>query len=351
MGGSGIKRVEWNDSMSKVLTVVVPTYNIEKYISTCLESLCIEEIMDSLEVLIVNDGSRDCSAEIALTYVDRYPNTFRLINKENGGHGSAINAGVREATGRYFKVVDGDDWVDRTGIIALMRNAQMSDDDMIVSNYYWVNQVNGEKTIEHSLEETHLEYGITYQFEEIYDKVFVKMHAMTLKTSILKEKCPNIDEHCFYVDMEYILYPIPFVKTVRFIPEFVYMYRIGLSSQSVNIRNMQKRVQQHEHVFNTLLRYYEKNIQNIADSAVARYIEIGIAKMSCSQIKIYLSFTPSKEFKNKIIEQDRLLKRQYPRIYSAAQNKGVILLRRSHYLLYYFAAIVYGICYGDKNES
>ena len=105
----------------KILTVTIPSYNVEAYLEDCLESFVNSEVMDDIEVLIVNDGSSDNTVKIAQRYVDKYENTFRLINKENGGHGSTINTGVREAKGKYFKVVDGDDWVDTRSFIHLVK--------------------------------------------------------------------------------------------------------------------------------------------------------------------------------------------------------------------------------------
>ena len=111
----------------KILTVTIPSYNVEAYLEDCLESFVNSEVMDDIEVLIVNDGSSDNTAKIAQRYVDKYENTFRLINKENGGHGSTINTGVREAKGKYFKVVDGDDWVDTRSFIHLVKVLKESD--------------------------------------------------------------------------------------------------------------------------------------------------------------------------------------------------------------------------------
>ena len=105
----------------KILTVTVPSYNVQAYLEDCLESFVNSEVMDDIEVLIVNDGSSDDTATIAERYVSKYENTFRLINKENGGHGSTINTGAREARGKYFKVVDGDDWVDTRSFIRLVK--------------------------------------------------------------------------------------------------------------------------------------------------------------------------------------------------------------------------------------
>ena len=119
----------------KILTVTIPSYNVEAYLEDCLESFVNSEVMDDIEVLIVNDGSSDNTVKIAQRYVDKYENTFRLINKENGGHGSTINTGVREAKGKYFKVVDGDDWVDTRSFIHLVKVLKESDADIVASNY------------------------------------------------------------------------------------------------------------------------------------------------------------------------------------------------------------------------
>lgn len=134
--------------MNKILTVVIPTYNIEKYIRTCLDSFVIPEILDKLEVLVVNDGSKDRSAAIAREYETRYLGTFRVIDKENGGHGSTINRGLSEAAGTYFKVVDGDDWVERTAFLKLMDCLETCGSDVVLSNYYWVHDRTGKQKAE-----------------------------------------------------------------------------------------------------------------------------------------------------------------------------------------------------------
>ena len=96
---------------SVVLTVVIPTYNMQGFLNRCLDSLIVDSaLMDSLEVPVINDGSKDNSSVIAHTYQDRFPYTFRVIDKENGNYGSCINRGLAEAKGKYIKVLDADDW-------------------------------------------------------------------------------------------------------------------------------------------------------------------------------------------------------------------------------------------------
>ena len=115
--------------MKKILTVAVPAYNAEKYLRDNLESFCIDGILPYLDILVINDGSSDHTAAIAQEYVERYPDSYRMITKENGGHGSGINLGIREARGIYFKVVDADDWVERIAfcrLIETLRRARIS---------------------------------------------------------------------------------------------------------------------------------------------------------------------------------------------------------------------------------
>ena len=98
--------------MEKLLSIVVPVYNVEKYINKCLESLAVsEEQMAQLEVLVVNDGTPDNSAIMAKEFEKKYPQTFRVIDKENGGHGSCCNLGLKEAHGKYIHFLDSDDWL------------------------------------------------------------------------------------------------------------------------------------------------------------------------------------------------------------------------------------------------
>lgn len=107
--------------MEKILTVTIPSYNVEKYLRQTLDSFLAEEILEEIEVLIVDDGSKDGTAAIGKEYEKNYPGTFRVISKENGGHGSTINRGIQEAKGQYFKVVDGDDWVNTGDFIKLVK--------------------------------------------------------------------------------------------------------------------------------------------------------------------------------------------------------------------------------------
>lgn len=97
----------------KLLTIAVPAYNVEKTLGATLESLCVDEVLCKLDIIVVDDGSKDGTVSIAKTFTEKHPCSVRLISKQNGGHGSAVNTGLDAAQGRYFKVVDGDDRLER----------------------------------------------------------------------------------------------------------------------------------------------------------------------------------------------------------------------------------------------
>ena len=315
----------------KILTIVVPVYNVEKYLSKCLASLVIPEIMNELEVLIINDGSTESSKQIRQKFVDEYPGTFQMITKENGGHGSTINTGIEKACGKYFKVVDGDDWVLSDGLISLTRFLCDQDVDLVLDNYYWVDESTGKMSKEFDETCPGIEYFCKVPFNNVSEKIFFKMHVITYRTEILRKASERLDEHCYYVDMEYITFPLPYVDSVAAIPNYVYMYRIGQPTQSVTIENMRKRCSQHERVVNRLLEYYSnnENASALAKLSMAKIIARGVT----SQYKIYLSFMES--YKDKLIDLEEKLKEQYPSIYEQINNPAIIALRKTRYKLYF----------------
>ena len=122
--------------MEKILTIVIPTYNMQDYLRRCLDSLIVpEEQMQLLEVLVVNDGSKDNSSAIAHEYQDKYPDTFRVIDKENGNYGSCVNRGLKEASGKYIKILDADDWFDKTILARYVEFLKTLNVDLVLTDY------------------------------------------------------------------------------------------------------------------------------------------------------------------------------------------------------------------------
>ncbi len=336
--------------MEKLLTVVIPAYNAEAYLANALDSLCGTEENEKLEILVVDDGSRDRTGEIADHYEELYPGTVRAIHKENGGHGSGINCGIREAGGLYFKVVDADDWVDTEAFSHLLAALAQSEDDAVVSGFYWRFDNGSGKEASFSCKAEMQEpfpgvvYGKSYVFDDIADRVYMKMHGITWKTDILKRLPLAIDEHCYYVDTEYILYPIPWVKTVSFLPDFVYQYRIGREGQSVSPEKMVKNKENYDRVLDSLYAFYQKCRDGEIDCSPAKraYMENGIARVAAGRVKILLSLPADRQVQKQLLALDRELLGKYPGIYHANRNKAVKALRLSRYRLYRLAVWVLG---------
>ena len=333
--------------MKRILTIVVPTYNAEKYLEDNLKSFCIPEILDDIQVLVINDGSTDGSLKIAEKYAKRYPEVYKVISKQNGGHGSGINCGIKHAEGKYFKVVDADDWIAREAFVKLVRFLKQSDSDIVYSGFYWVfdkgqaKLEDFEKEIEIVEPFSGVIYGKEYRFDDIADRSYIKMHNMTIKTNILQDNNIYIDEHCYYVDTEYITYPIPFAHTISCIDEFVYMYRIGSSGQSVSLAKMREHEKNYDKVMESLLKYHDQLGKTIECSeAKKKYISRIIARVVAGKMKIMLSFPASKEKKEQMISYDRLLLTEYPDIYSSNINKAIKLLRKTNYLFYNAAHVM-----------
>ena len=220
--------------MNKIISVVIPTYNMEKYLENCLNSFIYDKSTNDLEVLIVNDGSKDNSLKIAKEYEEKYPNIFKVIDKENGGHGSTINAGLKVAQGKYFKVVDADDWVDTSEFKKLVNLLKDLDIDCICSDYNHIYE-HSKKTIKVDMCK-----GKPYNILNVneLDNFTFAMHSLTFKTETIRNV--RLTEHCFYVDVEYNLFSYKNCNTLKYVPLNVYQYRLGRLGQSVSPQGFYK---------------------------------------------------------------------------------------------------------------
>lgn len=319
--------------MEKILTITIPSYNVEKYLQQTLDSFIDDEILNDIEVLVVDDGSKDRTATIGKAYEEKYPDTFRVISKENGGHGSTINRGIQEAKGKYFKVVDGDDWVYTEDFIKLVKALKTCNADYIVTNYYEVNDKTGEKT---PREYREFQKKDIWKFSEAAQVKQIGMHPLVIKTEILKKNQIRLDEHCFYVDVEYILYPVPYVETVQYLDLFVYMYRLAVTTQSVSLAGYQKHMQNHIDVILHLTEFFNK-YQKYGEKEKIDYIGKRIAQMVGDQITIFMSFSEKdKEMKKKFMEFDRALKAASLEIYhrSGEESGTLRLFRKMNFKCY-----------------
>ena len=239
-----------------LLTIVMPSYNIQDYISKGLESFqqVHPNYKNKFEVLVVNDGSTDDTAKVAEEVLGKDPLlNGRVITKENGGHGSTINRGIQEAKGKYFKVIDGDDWVIPLEFEKFLDALETTDAEMIITDF----------TEQHVYNSTTIrnDFIDKYEVGNIYTgipDVRIPMHSVTYKTSILSKNNIRLSEKTFYVDMQYTLFPLEYVHSFVYWNFDIYQYYIGRPEQSMNIESMKRNVRHHLTVTNSVLEYFPK---------------------------------------------------------------------------------------------
>ncbi len=232
----------------KVLSIAVPSYNSEAYMRKCIDSLLVGG--EDVEILIVDDGSTDQTGAIADEYERRHPSIVKAIHKENGGHGSAVNAGLAAATGLFFKVVDSDDWVKESAyyeILDTLREiiAGGCALDMLISNFVYEKE--GEKKHKVMKYRHALPQGRIFGWNEVkhfHKGQYILMHSVIFRTKLLRECGLQLPEHTFYVDNIFVFEPLPFVKNMYYLDVNFYRYYIGREGQSVNEQIMISRIDQ-----------------------------------------------------------------------------------------------------------
>jgi len=297
--------------MSKVLTIAVPTYNMEKYLNNCLDSFIDQRIMDDIEVIVVNDGSKDKSAEIAKEYTKKYPNTFKLNDKENGGHGSAVNSGIKLASGKYFKIVDSDDWVITENLVRLVNELKDLDIDVVYNDYDECYEESG-KTVTRS--KTGVTANTVFNYREHLNKGMMVMHKTTFKTDVLKSNNVALYEHCFYVDTQYLIFPMAKINTGIYLPYVIYKYRLERKDQSVSPERLFKLLPQREKVFVSLFEYF-KNNKELLGSDYKKMASVALSAFVPGLYgQIFLYYQTKQELKI-LKDLDKKLKTEYKDVY------------------------------------
>ena len=267
----------------KLLSVAIPCYNSEAYMRKCIESLLVGG--EDVEILIVDDGSTDGTGEIADAYERRYPSIVKAVHKENGGHGSAVNAGLAHATGLYYKVVDSDDWVKESAyqkILDTLRDIIARGDtlDMLISNFVYEKE--GEK--KHKVMKYHhaLPQDKIFGWNEVkhfHKGQYILMHSVIFRTKLLRECGLNLPEKTFYVDNIFVFEPLPYVKNMYYLDVNFYRYYIGREGQSVNEEIMISRIDQQIMVNKIMIDYFVDNRNKIIGKSklkkyMLNYLEI-----------------------------------------------------------------------------
>lgn len=290
----------------KYISFAIPSYNSEAYMDRAIESIL--KGGEDVEIIIVNDGSKDRTSEIAHQYEEKYPTIIKAVDKENGGHGDAVNSGLAHATGKYFKVVDSDDWVDEEALLKILQvlkgfEAEEKEVDMFIANYVYEKEGMEHKKV--------INYRGVLPKNQVFTwndakhfmlGQYILMHSVIYRTEFLKLTQIKLPKHTFYVDNIYVYYPLPHVHNIYYMDVDFYRYYIGREDQSVNEKVMIGRVDQQIFVTKTMIDMYEMKM--VTNKKLRNYMINYLAiMMTVSSILLIRSKKPENLEKKKELWQ------------------------------------------------
>lgn len=257
----------------KLLSFAVPCYNSEAYMEKCIESLLPGG--KDVEILIVDDGSSDRTAEITDAYAERYPGIIRAIHQPNGGHGAAVNTGLKNAAGIYFKVVDSDDWLDRDSYLRVLKRLRTliklnTLPDMFLANYVYEKEGSKHKKV---MRQKGFPKEKMFGWDDVGHLAkghYILMHSVIYRTQMLHDCGLQLPEHTFYVDNIYVYKPLPYVNNMYYMDVDLYRYYIGREDQSVNEQTMIRRIDQQIRV--NKIMFADVNLLAVKDKKCRRYM-------------------------------------------------------------------------------
>ena len=275
----------------KILSIGIPCYNSMEYMDHAIESLLV--CKEDIEIIIVNDGSKDKTDEIGKMYQEKYPDTIKYVYQENGGHGQAVNTGLKNSTGLYYKVLDSDDWFDSDVFVRVVKKLKELEKanapvDLFIVNYVY------DKPSENKA--TPINYTNALPTDKIFTWSDVKyfmpqqnllMHSMIYRTQLLRDCKLELPKHTFYVDNLFAYQPLPSVKRMYYMDVNLYRYFIGRGDQSVNEKVMISRIDQQLRVNKLMVDYYDadKIKEPKLDSYMVKYVTMITAVSTVLAIK------------------------------------------------------------------
>lgn len=309
----------------KLVTFAIPCYNSESYMRHCIESIL--KAKKEIEIIIIDDGSKDNTGKVADDYEEKYPNIVKVIHQENGGHGQGVNQGLKYATGLYYKVVDSDDWVDEKALNDLLDKIeqlhnQNQNVDAILFNYVYERE-GKQKVINYKSvfpENQIFTWNDTRRFKLQQN---ILMHSVCYHTKFLKSTGVQLPKHTFYVDNIFVYYPLSKVKTMYYMNIDFYRYFIGRDDQSVNEQTMIKRIDQQIFVTKTLMDY--RDPYSYDNKKLTRYL-IHYLSMMMSVTSILLLVSNTSENLEKRTQLWKELQQKNQRLYKKIRYRSLATL-------------------------
>jgi glycosyltransferase involved in cell wall biosynthesis len=247
----------------KLLSVIVPTYNMAELLPRCLQSLLDSPCKEELDVIVVNDGSKDNSLAVAMDFQRRYPGIVNVIDKPNGNYGSTINAALPVAKGKYVKILDSDDWFDTQALTQFLAVLTSLQTDMAVTHFTQIGGGGDREVVRYNtMGREPYQYGKVYNMDDVLKDGYIRfflMHAVAYRTQLLRDMNYKQTEGISYTDTEWVTYPVYFVQKIVFFDINLYQYNLAREGQTMNPAVLLKSVKQLDSVNDSLMAYYAEN--------------------------------------------------------------------------------------------
>lgn len=311
-----------------LLTISVAAYNVEKYIQRAIDSIIGCDCRNYIEMLIIDDGSKDNTSKIAREYSDRY-SFIKLVSKENGGYGSTINKALSLASGKYFKLLDGDDKFVTQNLFSYLTYLKKCESDLVISPYILYKEKLNEKTLvdRHNLD-------VDTKELDSCNLLDIHMHELAVKTVILKKHSVQITEKCFYTDCEFVFKSLLFANTISKFNLPIYEYRIGIEGQSVSLSGRINHYKDSDLVVREMLSQLAKyETRNVLQKSVHKCLEEMIITSSVFQYMNYLLIECNSQHKEELIDFDCYIRKMSKTIYKSVgkRSKVIRLMRLLHF--------------------
>lgn len=292
--------------MDKTLSIIIPTYNMEILLPRCLDSLVHAQHAEKLDILVVNDGSKDNSSAIGHLYEKNYPNIVRVMDKPNGNYGSTINAALPIVQGEYVKVLDSDDWFDTAVLDQFLEQLEKTSADMVITHFTQLGPKGRKEVVRYNtMGKEPYTYGKTYDLDDVLKDGYIRfflMHALTYRTNLLHEINYRQTEGISYTDTEWATIPVFHAKDIVFYNLNVYQYNLDREGQTMAPEVIMKALPQLEKVNDQLIVYYQKHkdqLSAIRAVFMKQYYENRIRIL----YKLYLLDMPRKDFRTEDMQR------------------------------------------------
>lgn len=284
----------------KTLSLIIPTYNMAELLPRCLDSIIAAGVNQDIEAIVVNDGSKDNSLQIAREYEKKHPECITVIDKPNGNYGSTINAALPAAKGKYVKVLDSDDWVDSKALASFTESLYKAEADVVVTHFNIINRDGSRELSKYNVYgKEPYEYGKEYDLDEVLGGGYIRfflMHALAYRTQLLRDTGYRQTEGISYTDTQWCTYPLFYAKTILFLDLSVYQYNLAREGQTMDPKVILRSLGQMGRMLFEMLDFYTAFDKTVLTETRKAFIDQYYRNKIKNLAKCYLYDIPRKDF-------------------------------------------------------